>query len=95
MPMMHEGAISMSAQVQTAVMEVQGVNWASSKAAAESVLSRRPGVLNVEANPVAQTASVTFDAQQISIADLTQWVRECGYHCAGRSVPRSRSSRAG
>ncbi|MDN5762026.1 MAG: heavy metal translocating P-type ATPase [Microlunatus sp.] len=69
-------------------MEVQGVNWASSKAAAESVLSRRPGVLNVEANPVAQTASVTFDAQQISIADLTQWVRECGYHCAGRSVPR-------
>ncbi|HCB59630.1 MAG TPA: ATPase P [Arthrobacter bacterium] len=77
----------MSRQVETAVIEVKGVQWASSKAVAESVLSRRPGVLTVDANPVAQTATVAFDPAQTSIADLAGWVRDCGYHCAGRSVP--------
>ena len=77
----------MSRQTETAVMEVKGVHWASSKAVAESVLGRRPGVQSVEVNPVAQTATVTFDPGQTSIADLAGWVRDCGYHCAGRSVP--------
>ena len=43
------------------VLEVAGVHWASEKAVAETVLGRRPGVLSVEANPVAQTATVTYD----------------------------------
>ena len=77
----------MSQKSETVVMEVKGVHWASSKAVAESVLSRRPGVVTVDANPVSQTANITFDPEQTSIADLTRWVRECGYHCAGRSVP--------
>ncbi|NMR32531.1 heavy metal translocating P-type ATPase, partial [Arthrobacter sp. SF27] len=68
-------------------MEVSGVHRASSKSVSESVLSRRPGVLSVETNPVAQTANVTFDPDQTSVAELTRWVRECGYHCAGQSVP--------
>jgi P-type Cu2+ transporter len=71
----------------TAVIEVSGVQWASSKAVAESVLGRRPGVLAVEANPVAQTATVRFDPARTSVADLAGWVRDCGYHCSGRSVP--------
>ena len=37
---------------RTAVIEVSGVHWASSKAVTEAVLSRRPGVLAVDANPV-------------------------------------------
>src|SRR5262249_21315504 len=41
----------------------------------------------VEANPVSQTATVTFDTAQTSVAELRQWVTECGYHCAGQSVP--------
>ena len=77
----------MSEHEATAVMEVQGVHWASSKAVVEATLSRRPGVLAVEANPVSQTANVTYDPDQTSIADLIGWVRECGYHCAGQSVP--------
>ncbi|WP_424348506.1 heavy metal translocating P-type ATPase [Kocuria sp. CH-021] len=77
----------MSDHETTAVMEVQGVHWASSKAVAEAALSRRPGVLRVEANPVSQTANVTYDPGLTSIKDLTGWVRECGYHCAGQSVP--------
>jgi len=72
----------------TTVIEVSGVQWASSKAVAEAVLSRRPGVLAVDVNPVAQTATVSYDPERTSVAELAQWVRDCGFHCAGRSVPR-------
>jgi Cu2+-exporting ATPase len=41
----------------------------------------------VEANPVAQTATVHYDPRTTSVEALQQWVEECGYHCAGRSVP--------
>lgn len=77
----------MSPKTQTAIMEVQGTHWASSKVVVESMLSRHPGVLNVDANPIAQTANITFDAELTSIAKLASWIRECGFHCAGRSVP--------
>ncbi|MBY0395246.1 MAG: heavy metal translocating P-type ATPase, partial [Thermoleophilia bacterium] len=53
----------------------------------EEVLGRRPGVLAVEANPVAQTATVTYDPAATTVAELRRWVEECGFHCAGRSVP--------
>jgi copper chaperone CopZ len=75
----------------TAVLEVSGVQWASSKNVAEAVLSRRPGVMEVDANPVAQTATVTYDPSQTSVAELAGWVRDCGYHCA---ASRSRTTSA-
>ncbi len=53
----------------------------------ERVLADRPGVAHVDANPVAQTATVEYDPETTSIEALQQWVEECGYHCAGRSVP--------
>jgi Cu2+-exporting ATPase len=40
------------------------------------VLLRRPGVFAVEANPVAQTATVSYDAAT-SVEELKQWVEEC------------------
>ena len=70
-----------------AVIEVSGVQWATQKHVVESVLRARPGVESVAANPVAQTATVRFDPSVTSLVDLQRWVRECGYHCAGRSVP--------
>ncbi|TFC30802.1 heavy metal translocating P-type ATPase [Cryobacterium sp. MDB1-18-2] len=77
----------MSQSTETTIMQVRGVGWASSKAVADAVLSRRPGVLGVDTNVVAQTATITFDPRQTSVDDLAQWVRECGYHCDGKSVP--------
>src|SRR5437016_4767662 len=74
-------------KVATAVLHVGGLNWASEKAVVERALGRRPGVRLVEANPVSQTATVTFDTAQTSVAELRRWVEECGYHCAGQSVP--------
>jgi Cu2+-exporting ATPase len=77
----------MTATAKT-VLEVSGVQWASEKTVVEAVLGRRPGVHSVEANPVAQTATVSYDPDRTSVAELTGWVRECGYHCQGQSVPR-------
>lgn len=72
---------------RTTVLEVGGLHWATSTSAIESVLLRRPGVSAVEANAVNQTATVTYDPGRTSVAELSKWVRDCGYHCAGRSVP--------
>lgn len=80
----HEMSVS---KVATAVLHVGGLGWASEKAVVERVLGRRPGVRAVEANPVSQTATVTFDTAQTSVAELRRWVEDCGYHCAGQSVP--------
>ena len=74
-------------QAATTVLHVGGLNWASEKAVVERVLSRKPGVWLVEANPVAQTANVTFDTVQASLAELRSCVEECGYHSVGQSVP--------
>jgi Cu2+-exporting ATPase len=84
---MTEHATHSTLDPATAVLEVRGVQWASSKSVAEAVLSRRPGVLSVDANPVAQTATVTYDRDSTSLAELRDWVRDCGFHCAGQSVP--------
>lgn len=77
----------MSSKSRSAVLSVSGLHWASSAAVVEAVLSRRDGVQSVEANPVDQTATVTYDPERTSVVQLAGWVRDCGYHCAGRSVP--------
>ena len=77
----------MAVMPDTVVLDVRGVQWASEKARVEAILGRRPGVLSVEANPVAQNATITFDGAQTSVGTLRDWVRDCGYHCAGQSVP--------
>ncbi len=71
----------------TAVLDVRPILRASEKAVVEAVLGRRPGVERVEANPVAQTATVTYDPARTSVEDLRRVIEECGYHCAGQSVP--------
>jgi P-type Cu2+ transporter len=80
-------AAKASGMAATVVLHVGGLNWASEKSVVESVLGRRPGVLSVAANPVSQTATVTFDTAQTSVAELRHWITECGYHCSGQSVP--------
>jgi P-type Cu2+ transporter len=77
----------MTSAPQTTTLHVGGLNYASEKAVVEGVLAGRTGVLSVEANPVAQTATVVYDPGATSIEQLRRWVLECGYHCAGQSVP--------
>ncbi len=72
---------------ESTVLDVQGLNWASSTAVVEATLLRRAGVTSVAANAVNQTATVVYDPARTSVAELAGWVRDCGFHCAGRSVP--------
>ncbi len=72
---------------ETTVLQVGGLNWATSAAVVEQTLLRRLGVLAVEANAVSQTANVTYDPDRTDVVQLSGWVRDCGYHCAGVSVP--------
>ncbi|MHB8487599.1 MAG: heavy metal translocating P-type ATPase [Candidatus Dormibacteria bacterium] len=69
------------------MLELDGLQWASQKDRVEAVLGRHAGVLSVNANPANQTASVSFDPTRVSAADLTGWIRDCGYHCRGESLP--------
>jgi P-type Cu2+ transporter len=71
----------------TAVLDVRGISWASQQNRLTAILGRRPGVLDVASNPVAQTATVRYDPARTSLTDLQAWVRDCGFHCAGQSVP--------
>ena len=72
---------------ETVVLHVGGLHYATQKSLVEHALEGRAGVLAVEANPVAQTATVTYDPAQTSVEELRRWVQECGMHCAGQSVP--------
>ena len=72
---------------QSVILNVGGVQYASEKATVERRLGALPGVFAVDANPLAQTATVDYDPDRTSVAALTQWIERCGYHCAGRSVP--------
>jgi P-type Cu2+ transporter len=59
----------------------------SEKLVVESALGRLPGVLSVEANRAAQTATVTFDPDRSSVAKLRRAVGAARYECAGCSMP--------
>ncbi|WP_369221447.1 cation transporter [Streptomyces sp. R39] len=83
----HDAHAYPSKERSTAVLDVRGLRWASQQSTVTAVLGRRPGVLDVEANPVAQTATVVFDPRRTTPAELRRRVEECGYHCAGQSVP--------
>src|SRR5512136_1711853 len=76
-----------SSSAATVTLQVGDLGWASSDAVIDSVLGRRPGVLDVAANAQSGTATVTFDTSVTSVPQLAGWVRDCGFHCAGRSVP--------
>jgi Cu2+-exporting ATPase len=72
---------------RSVVLHVGGLHYASQKAVVERVLANRPGVVAVDANPVAQTATVEYDPDATTVDALRRWIEQCGFHCAGRSVP--------
>ena len=78
-----ERNVTSTAELRTEVLELDGLRYASQKNVVESALGRRPGVVEVEANPATLTASVTFDAAAVSLEDLQEWISDCGFHCAG------------
>jgi len=78
---------STAVEAVEAVLHVGGLSYAMSARGVERRLAARPGVLQVQANALNQTATVRYDPSATSLADLEGWVEACGYHCGGRSVP--------
>ena len=60
---------------------------AGEKAVVEAALGRHPGVVSVEANPVAQTATVRYDPALTSVRELRRVVERSGFECAGCNTP--------
>jgi Cu2+-exporting ATPase len=71
----------------TVVLDTRGLWFSTETAVLEKELGKRAGVLSVSANAISQTATVSFDPTATTLEQLRDWVRECGFHCAGRSVP--------
>jgi P-type Cu2+ transporter len=69
------------------VLDSRGLSDVGETTILERALAGRPGVRGVEANAVAQTATVEYDPAVTSPPELRRWVEECGYHCAGESLP--------
>ena len=53
----------------------------------EPRLSKRSGVVHVQANALNQTATIHYDPDVTGQNELQAWIEECGFHCSGRSVP--------
>ncbi len=77
----------------TAVIEVGGLHWGSEKKVIEAVLGRRPGVVAVEANPVAQTATVTYDPARTAVVELRNCLSDCGCATVATTAKVSRCPR--
>jgi Cu2+-exporting ATPase len=71
----------------TVVLHVGRQYRASEKAVVEAALGRHQGVVAVQANPVAQTATVRYDPSVTSVHELRRIVERCGFECAGCNVP--------
>ena len=72
----------------TRTFEVGGLLSSMSARGVEKQLAQLPGVAAVQANAVAGNASVSFDPERISADAVRRAIEECGYHCAGESVPQ-------
>jgi len=81
------GAPTSERAITSVVLHVGKQYRASEKAVVEAALERHPGVVSVEANPVAQTATVRYDATITSVRELRRAAERCGFECAGCNVP--------
>ncbi len=84
----HERHNAAHRTADTVTVDVGGLVSALSAAGVQKQLSRSPGVERVEVNYVGGSATVTFDPARTTIDAIKAQVRECGYHCSGRQLPR-------
>src|ERR1700704_2263101 len=71
----------------TVVLHVGEQYRGTEKLVVEKALRSLPGVIEVEANPAAQTATVTYDPSVTSVEELRRSVEESGFECAGCNTP--------
>jgi Cu2+-exporting ATPase len=54
----------------------------------EKQLKRVAGVGRVSVNPVSGSTTVVYDPQKTNVAAIQATIEECGYHCAGKALPK-------
>jgi hypothetical protein len=47
------------------------------------IVSQMPGVISVDADPIAQTTTVTFDDSKVKVEDIIRQIRNNGYQVLG------------
>ncbi len=72
---------------QSATFEVGNLLSPLSARGVEKRLKALPGVAEATVNPVAGSATVSFDAAIASPERIRTAIEECGYHCAGELQP--------
>mgnify|MGYP001186336364 CR=1 FL=1 len=53
----------------------------------EKQLRQLRGILQAASNPASNSVSVEYDEAKISVPEIKNRIRECGFHCAGEVVP--------
>ncbi len=72
----------------TTTVDVSGFSTPLDPLVIEKHLRGLPGVLDVAANFGSATATIRFDETRVSQIELEQAVRDCGFHCRGKVMPR-------
>jgi Cu2+-exporting ATPase len=72
---------------QTATVEVGGLLQVLDGELVARQLAGLPGVHSANVNYVSGSATLSFDAERTSLADIEERIRECGYHCGGEVLP--------
>ncbi len=73
--------------MKESVIQVNGLLTALCARNVEKALTKMPGVHHAAANYLNNTATVHYDETQVSLAQLQSAVADCGYVCAGESLP--------
>jgi len=87
MPTEHHTHHHMTGTLETTVLSVAGMQFASEQHRVETHVGNLAGVEEVEMNPVSQSVTISFDPSIVSASALETAVVECGYHCSGRPMP--------
>jgi P-type Cu2+ transporter len=74
--------------VKTSVIEIREMFSSLCAQGVEKRLRALTGVTRAEASYATGTATVAYDEAKTDLRSIKAAVRECGYHCAGESVPR-------
>ncbi len=72
---------------RTATVEVGGLLQVLDGELVARQLAGLPGVHSADVNAVSGSATLSFDAERTSIADIEARIRDCGYHCGGEMLP--------
>lgn len=72
---------------ESATVDIGGLWQVLDSSLVEQQLRKLPGVHAATATYPAASATVEFDAEVTSVAEIQARVRDCGYHCGGEVLP--------